>query len=214
MSGLKLTSNKFNPDGYWSNPIQKLLYIPTHEDVDLFDQNGYALTDIERHFANANGISPKSHRRDQFTLKEDWFVQQGVCIEGPILNHSFLSERKGYAGQALEDLKRWAQDLPLLHKIIAIQPKWGMDFSMDYVDTKGNCFEVLHWEWDSFSYQDAGAIKQDIEPVLLNIDWVDAANSILNKKEEWHHLDFFTQSDWKCNFFGIPKERFKMVIWK
>ena len=40
--------------------------------------------------------------------------------------------------------------------------------------------------------------------------------AILHKerKEEWHSLGFFEQSDWKTNFFGIDKERFKMVLWK
>ena len=36
----------------------------------------------------------------------------------------------------------------------------------------------------------------------------------LAHKNQWHHLDFFAQSDWKCNFFGIQRERFKMVIWQ
>lgn len=211
---VKLTSNQFNPIGYWTTPIKKLLFIPTYEDIALFDQNGYALTDLEKHFAISNNIDPKLHRRDQYTLKEDWFIQDKNCIEGPVLNHSFLSERKGYDGEALEELRRWAKELPLVHKIIAIRPKWGLDFSMDYVDRNGNSFEVLHWEWDSFDYDDANEMKYIIEPILLNINWDDAASSILNKKEEWYHLDFFAQSDWKCNFFGIPKERFKMVIWK
>lgn len=209
-----LTDNQFNPDGFWSEPINKLIYIPTREDVDLFDQNGYALTDIECRYAYSNGIIPKMHRRDQFTLKEDWFVQNATCIEGAVLNHSFLSERKGYSGEALAELKRWARDLPLLHKIISIRPKWGMDFSMDYVDSSGNCFEILHWEWDSFDYDTINSIKHYMDALLLSIDWKDAANNILNKKEEWYHLDFFAQSDWKCNYFGIPKEQFKLVIWK
>ena len=57
-------------------------------------------------------------------------------------------------------------------------------------------------------------MKQLIEPIILSIDWIEAAKRLLNKKEEWYQLDFFAQSDYKCNYFGIPKERFKMVIWK
>jgi hypothetical protein len=51
---LTLTDNKFNHDGYWISPIAKLLYEPTYEDVELFDQNGYDLTQIERRYAYAN----------------------------------------------------------------------------------------------------------------------------------------------------------------
>lgn len=211
---LRITNSQFNKTGYWSKPIEKILYQPTWEDVDLFDQNGYALTDIERHYAYSNGVKPKMHRRDQYTLKEDWFTQSVTTTTGAHLNHSFLSERKGYTGKALEELEHWAKQLPLLHKIISIRPKWGMDFSMDYVDTKGNCFEVLHWEWDSFAYDESAEMKALIEPILLNTDWEDGAKQLLKKKDEWHGLDFFAQSDWKCNYFGITKERFKMVIWK
>jgi hypothetical protein len=85
---------------------------------------------------------------------------------------------------------------------------------MDYVDHEGNSFEVLHWEWDSFIYDEVAEIKQRLEPILLAIDWADAAQQLLKQKEQWHSLDFFAQSDYKCNYFGIPKEQFKMVLWK
>jgi hypothetical protein len=57
-------------------------------------------------------------------------------------------------------------------------------------------------------------IKEKIEPILLSIDWLDAGKQLLKRKDEWHHLEFFEQSDWKCNYFNVPKERFKMVIWE
>ncbi len=95
-----------------------------------------------------------------------------------------------------------------------MRPKWGLDFSMDYVDREGNAFEVLHWEWDSFDYEEIEAVRKEIEPILLGISWQDAAQDLLKYKSQWHHLDFFDQSDWKCDFFGGPKERFKMVIWR
>jgi hypothetical protein len=210
---LTLTDNQFSPNGYWSKPMDKMIFIPLAEDVALFDQNGYDLTEIEKHFAASNHASVYSHRSHRTALKQDWFIQEHK-VEGAVLNHSLLFERKAYAGAALEQLQHWAKELPLLHKIIAMRPKWGLDFSMDYVDNIGNAFEVLHWEWDSFDYDEITAIKQTIEPVLLAIDWQDAAQQILKHKDQWHHLDFFAQSDWKCNFFNIPKERFKMVCWK
>jgi hypothetical protein len=85
---------------------------------------------------------------------------------------------------------------------------------MDYADREGRAFEVLHWEWDSFNYDETQYIKQTVEPVLLAIDWKDAAQQILDHKEEWYTLDFFAQSRWKCKYFGIPEERFKMVSWQ
>ncbi len=213
MSSVVITDNKFDPNGYWDKPVEKIVYLPTAEDIALFDQNGYDLTDLEKHYAYSNWTKPKKHREHRVALKQPWFTQE-VTIEGPVLNHSLLFERKGYTGAALEELQYWAKTLPLIHKVIALRPKWGLDFSMDYVDCEGNAFEVLHWEWDSFDYDEIEAVRKEIEPVLLAIDWPQAAKDILKYKPQWHHLDFFAQSDWKCDFFGIPKERFKMVIWR
>ncbi len=210
---VRLTDNQFNPNGYWDKPLGKLVFLPTIDDLALFDQNGYDLTELEKHYASSNCAGPDSHRCHRTALKLPWFVQD-YAIEGPVLNHSLLFERKAYTGQALEQLKMWARDLPLIHKLLAMRPKWGLDFSMDYVDRAGNSFEVLHWEWDSFNYEEVLKVKEYVELKLSSIDWNDAAAQILFRKDEWHSLDFFAQSDWKCNYFGIPKEQFKMVIWK
>jgi len=207
-----LTDNLLDTNGHWDKPIEKLLYQPTVDDLDLFDQNGYDLTPLERHYAYSNRAKPKKHRDHIHALKWDWFTQFNK-IEGAVLNHSLLFERKAYAGAALEELQSWARTLPLVNKIIALRPKWGLDFSMDYVDRTGNAFEVLHWEYDSFDYEEIAAIKLQMEPKLAAVDWDDAAKAILLHKDSWHHLDFFEQSAWKCNYFSIPNERFKMVAW-
>ena len=67
---------------------------------------------------------------------------------------------------------------------------------MDYVDCYGNCFELLHWEYDGFEYNEIQAVKNAIEPILLNIDWDDAAQQLIAHKDQWHHLGFFEQSDY------------------
>ena len=213
MSLVTLTNNTLDPNGYWEQPIAKILYQPTIDDLDLFDQNGYDLTPLEQHFAYSNKVKPKKHREHLRAIKQDWFIQQ-PAIEGAHLNHSLLFERKGYTGAALEELKFWARTLPLVNKVIALRPKWGLDFSMDYVDREGRAFEVLHWEWDSFDYEEICAVKDSVEPILAKIDWTDASQQILAHKDEWYSLDFFAQSRWKCKYFGIPEERFKMVSWQ
>ena len=208
-----ITDSQFESNGYWDKPVAKMIFLPTPEDLELFDQNGYDLTTLEQHFAYGNWAKPKRHREHIRALKQDWFTQAHK-LEGAVLNHSLLFERKAYVGEALEQLKFWSRDLPLVHKLIAMRPKWGLDFSMDYVDRRGNAFEVLHWEWDSFAYNEIQDVKLSIEPILAAVDWNDAAQHLLKQKDQWHHLDFFAQSDWKCNYFGISKERFKMVIWE
>ncbi len=213
MSLITLAGNKFGENGYWDKTVDKVTFIPLREDIDLFDQNGYDLTIIEQHFARSNNTRYTWHREHIRCIKQDWFTQ-GHLIEGAVLNHSNLFERKGYTGPALEQLRYWSKELPLVNKVAALRPKWGLDFSMDYVDRQGNAFEVLHWEWDSFDYVEIETIRQVIEPRLQAIDWDHAALEILKHKDKWHHLGFFEQSDWKCNYFGIPQERFKMVAWQ
>lgn len=211
MSYLDLTNNQLNPQGYWSQALDEL-HPPLANELALFDQNGYDLTDLERRYAKANWTSAHSHREHRHAVKAPWFTQP-ERMEGAVLNHSLLFERKGYSGAALEQLERWAYANPLVYKIIKMRPKWGLDFSMDYVDRAGNVFEVLHWEYDGFDFDEVEERKRQLEPKFAATDWDDAAAGILKRKDQWHHLDFFGQSDWKCNYFGIVKERFKMVIW-
>ena len=213
MSSVVLTDNKLNPNGYWDKPVAKLVFIPTAGDLDLFDQNGYDLTELEKHFASSNMAGADSHRCHRTALKQPWFTQ-GTTIEGAHLNHSLLFERKGYANEALAQLKHWANKLPLVHKVISLRPKWGLDFSIDWVDRQGNAFEILHWEYDGFDYDEVQVRKLQVQAKLSSINWDDAAEQILKHKDKWHHLDFFEQSHWKCDYFGIPRERFKMVAWE
>lgn len=211
MSYIVLTDNQFNPEGYWNNPIDKVSS-PLAIELALFDQNGYDLTKLEQRFAQTNLTPFHTHRDHRHALKTTWFTQQSK-VEGAVLNHSLLFERKGYRGEALEQLQQWAHTNPLVYKLIRMRPKWGLDFSMDYVDRSGNVFEVLHWEYDGFNYEEVEHRKLQLQIKFASIDWDDAAVNMLKLKDQWHCLDFFAQSDWKCDYFGIVKERFKMVIW-
>jgi hypothetical protein len=207
------TQKSLNPNPYWHWPIPQL-NSPDPVEIDLFDQNGYDLTVLEQKYAEVNNDPGQYHRPNHIALKYEWFTENDTGLEGAHINHALLFERKGYVGEALKQLEHWAQTNPQIYKIIKMRPKWGMDISMDYTDAQGNVFEVLHWEWDSFEYEEAESKRQQIEPFLESVDWNDAAQRILKRKDEWHHLDFFEQSAWKTKFFGIEKERFKMVLWQ
>lgn len=210
---ITLTSNTFNSNGYWPVPIS-YAGIPGPELVTLFDQNGYDLTELEKLYAKVNGTPSLEHRnQSHHALKRPWFTQEEKSV-GAVLNHSLIFERKGYIGPALDQIEEWAKVNPLLYKVSRMRPKWGLDFSMDYADHNGNVFEILHWEWDGFDYEQVQVRKLQAQAKFATIDWDDAGLQILAHKDQWHHLDFFAQSDWKCNFFGITKEQFKMVIWQ
>lgn len=211
MQDLKVTEALFNPQSHWTVPLDTdEIMQPIHQ--DLFDQNGYDLTFVEELFATANQAHVEKHRSHRTAIRQAWMGQQ-YKEEGAVLNHALLFERKGFAGEAREQLVKWAEVYPSYHKHLNQKPKWGLDFSIDFYDRKGRTFEVLHWEYDSFSYDEIIEQKARAEQILTNIDWDDAAEHIWATRDQWYNLDFFKQSDYKCNYFGIGPERWKMVVW-
>jgi len=211
---LHVTDNQFDPNPHWCERIKSVFACPPKETVEFFDQNGYDLTKLEQLYAVANGAKTTRHRNSEhITLRQTWFEDDSP-ESGPHINHAVMFERKGYSGEALQQLTTWAGYRPQFHKLIAMRPKWGLDFSIDYADRDGNVFELLHWEYDGFQYDEIQAKKTKMEEFLVNQDWPDRARVMLTRKEEWHSLGFFEQSEWKTRFFGIDKERFKMVLWK
>ena len=155
----------------------------------------------------------KHRDREHITLRNTWFEDRRPQ-DGAHINHAVMFERKGFEGEALAQLKSWANHEPHFHKLVAMKPKWGLDFSIDYCDREGNVFELLHWEYDGFEHDEIAEKKTAMEQFLKQQDWQDRAKTMLERKSEWHHLGFFEQSEWKTRFFGIEKERFKMVLWK
>lgn len=211
MHGLRVTDAMLHETGYMNVPVEN--YTPSVQDVAIFDQNGYDMCPVELEFAKANRFIHSNHRSSHIALRQDWMKHADVRI-GAHFNHCNLFERKGYIEEAREQLQSWVVDNAMIWKIIKIRPKWGLDFSIDYADDHGNVFEVIHWEWDSFNYDEVVEKRNKYEPLLLSTDWDDAAKQLLKRKDEWYSLGFFEQSDYKCNFFGIEPEQFKMVLWE
>ena len=209
MQDLKITDNQLNSIANYTKPTTKIIF--SEDDVDLFDQNGYDLSRIEQFYCDYNDLKYKDHRVFRQAIKRDWFTQTRV-FEGAHLNHALIFERKGFSGDAYDELRGWCDKYPTFFKVLKIKSKWGLDFSVDYCDREGNVFEVFHWEYDGFDYNEIVDMKLSHEEKFMAIDWDDAAKTLLNKKDEWYHLDFFAQSHYKSNYFGIADERFKLVI--
>jgi hypothetical protein len=145
-------------------------------------------------------------------MRYDWLTCDKK--EGAHINHSDLFERKGFYSVALEQITAIADEFnPMLYKLVKMKPKWGIDISIDYVSPDA-VFEVFHYEWDSFNFCKVAEKKLEIEQFVLNQDWDKVAKKLWRKKKEWYNLDFFQQTQWRTNYFGLSPEKFKNVIWE
>lgn len=208
---MKLSSNTLHRNAYFLDPTENVDVLKDPNCVDLFDQNGYHLTKAEQTYLPYNGYN-LIERRHEDCMRYDWLTWDKR--EGAHINHSDLFERKGFYSVALEQLKAIAEDFnPMLHKLIKMKPKWGIDISIDYVSPE-SVFEVFHYEWDSFDYDQVLEKKLEIEQFVLNQDWDEVAKTLWKKKKDWYNLDFFEQTQWRTNYFGLSPEKFKNVIWE
>jgi hypothetical protein len=210
MNSMHLTLNNLNPEANYTNPTGLVDILIDENSVNLFDQNGYHLTKAEQAFLSFNGYQ-MIERRHEDCLRQDWLVWNKRS--GAHINHSDMFERKGFADEALDQLYHYAKDNPMLYKLIKMKPKWGIDISIDYV-SEDAVFEVFHYEWDAFEWELVEAKKSEIETFVLNQDWDDVAKTLWSKKDEWYDLDFFEQTKWRTDYFGLSPEKFKNVIWE
>lgn len=204
-----LSNFELNPQPSWLNPTLDIEILLNPYSVDLFDQNGYNLTKVEQSYSKFNHID-LLQRRHENVIRLPWFISNKR--NGVHINHSDLFERKSYNGESLEQLKEYSSYNPMLYKIINLKSKWGIDLSLDYVSEE-KCFEVFHYEWDSFDYNQVFDKKKEIEEFVLKQDWEHISNVFWSHKEEWINLDFFGQSEWRTNYLGLSPEKFKMVVW-
>ena len=205
---ITLSKNNFNPNPHYTLPIDLDESIDLKSTIDTFDQNGFDLTDLEILYAKKMDLDIKKVRHTHFVLKDDWFTAEPTD-RGCHINHAVIFERKGFSGAAKEQMIGLADKCPLIHKVLQIKPKWGLDFSVDYADAQGNVFEVLHWEWDTFDFEEIQQKKKQMDIFLLSQDWNKMAQQLLDRKEEWYKLGFFEQSDYKTHFLALKKNNLR-----
>jgi hypothetical protein len=205
---LKRTDQNLNSTATWGIPIARD-HVPKHSCMAHFDQNGYDLTPLEQQYAAVN-LCRTQLVRWRSAIKKTWYSADS--ISGVHLNHADLYERKGYHGDALAQISTYAESVPLIYKLIHMKPKWGIDISIDYVD-QHRAYEVFHYEWDDFDYDIVLRQQLKIEQMIQSVDWHDFAHMLWRVRDQWWHLDFATQSQYKCNLLGLEGERFKLIVW-
>ena len=208
---MKIANTTLHKEACFLDATEEIDILKDRNSVDLFDQNGYHLTKAEQAFLVRNGYEPVE-RRHEDCMRYDWILWDKK--DKAHINHSDIFERKGFSDQALEQLHAVAESSnPMLYKLIKMKPKWGIDISIDYVSPDA-VFEVFHYEWDAFEYDAVMEKKQEIEQFVIHKDWDDIAQVLWNRRNEWYYLNFFEQTQWRTDFFGLSPEKFKNVIWK
>lgn len=191
---------KFTDNPYLTKPIarQQVETLPFKD----FDKDGYEVpTPLEYLHYEANGI--ELNREIQFHIApvQEWYTDVENSEHGLVLDHCMLLTRYAFAGDAREQIQEVCQHRPILQKLLNIKPKWGIDFSLDYI-THDIVMEVIHIEQDFDNLEEAQAAKEKLEYIIDNTDWYDGAMSLYAKRDEWINLSSDDHSDYKAQYFG------------
>lgn len=169
--------------------------------MKYFDKDGFEINILEQAFYKHSKIDISQEHLFHIANHVDWIIDEEKSTFGCVVDHSMISTRWAFTGEAREQLIRLSEQKPELNKLLAIRPKWGIDFSLDYV-YKGGCMELFHIEADYWTYKEAQEGKQKAEELILTTDWEDQAETVLAKKNEWIQLNADDQADWKAQYFG------------
>ena len=191
---------KFNPDPYLRRPIAR------HQVETLpfkdFDKDGYEVpTPLEHLHYEANNIELNRQIQYHIAPVQEWYTDVEQSEHGLVLDHCMLLTRYAFGGEAREQIVEVSKNRPILQKLLNIKPKWGIDFSLDFV-THDIVMEVIHIEQDFDNIDEAEQAKAKLEHIIDSTDWYDGAMRLWQRKDEWINLSSDDHSDYKAQFFG------------
>lgn len=191
---------KFTDYPYLTVPIARNL-VETLPFKD-FDKDGYEVpTPLEHLHYEINGVELNREIQYHIAPVQEWYTDSEQSEHGLVLDHCMLLTRYAFAGDAREQLEEVKENRPILQKLLNIKPKWGIDFSLDYV-THDIVMEVIHIEQDFDNIEEAASAKERLEKIINNTDWYNGAMRLYQRKDEWANLSSDDHSDYKAQFFG------------
>lgn len=191
---------KFTNFPYLTKPIERLKAETLR--LDHFDKDGYEVPALlERAYYEANNIKLNNEIQFHIAPVQEWYNDIEQSEHGLVLDHCMLLTRYAFADAAREQLEEVCKHRPILQKLLNIKPKWGIDFSLDYV-THNVVMEVIHIEQDFDNIDSALEAKERLENIIDNTDWYNGAMRLWERKDEWQNLSSDDHSDYKAQFFG------------
>jgi hypothetical protein len=190
----------FNNSPYLLNPIDP--HKVNTLSLKDFDKDGYEVPALlERAFYEAQGIKLNHEIQYHVAPVIPWYIDEEDSEEGLVLDHCMLLQRFALGGKARAQVEQACEERPILQKLLNIKPKWGVDFSLDYV-SKDIVMEVIHIEQDFDSLEDAQRAKLKLETIIECTDWSLGVQQLIERKSEWENLSSDDHSDYKAQFFG------------
>jgi hypothetical protein len=191
---------EFTDYPYLTKPIQQL----DAETLPLrdFDKDGYEVpAPLELAYYRANNVIMNTDIQYHIAPVKEWYSDMSLSEHGLVLDHCMLLTRYAFAGEARAQLEEIKTNRPIVNKLLSIKPKYGIDFSLDYV-THDIIMEVIHIEQDFATLEEANEAKERLEHIIETTDWYQGVIDLQNRKAEWEHLSSDDHSDYKAQFFG------------
>lgn len=185
---------------YLTVPIdsEQLLTLPLKD----FDKDGYEVPALlERAYYTAQNVKLNHEIQYHIAPVEPWYIDTEDSEHELVLDHCMLLTRYAFKGAARHQLELAVDNRPIIQKLLNIRPKYGIDFSLDYV-TRNIVMEVIHIEQDFTSLDEANEAKERLESIIDNTDWLDGAHQLIKRKAEWENLSSDDHSDYKAQYFG------------
>jgi hypothetical protein len=167
-----------------------------------FDKDGYEVpAPLERAYYEASMVPVNTEIQYHIAPVTEWYMDTEQSEMNLVLDHCMLLTRYALDGKAREQLERVSKHRPIVNKLLSIKPKWGIDFSLDFV-SHNIIMEVIHIEQDFDNLEEALDAKERLENIIENTDWYDGAMRLYQRKDEWENLSSDDHSDYKAQFFG------------